>query len=332
MKLLLAISEAPPLQSGFARIADRLSSGFRKAGHEVVILSTRETGRFSVGEMRPTGLLPRWPRLRRLLDGVDLAAVFGPTPTFTDALLPLLRSRRNRPRIVYTHVFDIDLPGLNPLCEIYNRLHRRLARLADRVVVATPDYVSHLDRVVPGERIRVIPWGIDPVPEEPSPSKADRFTVLHVGQLRRYKGGESLLLAARQLPEIRFLMVGEGPDRDHLQDLVRRWQLANVEIRSDVSNAELSLLYREAHVVSLPSICRLEAFGLVLVEGMAHGCVPVASSLPGVRHVVDDVGFTHPPGDAEALAHTLARLDRDREELEQYSRRARAHSLGFSWD
>jgi Glycosyl transferases group 1 len=76
----------------------------------------------------------------------------------------------------------------------------------------------------------------------------------------------------------------------------------DVEFHISPDDAHLPELYRRAHAVVLPAVCRSEAFGLTLVEGMAAGCVPIASNLPGVREVIGRTGFVYPKGDAPCLA------------------------------
>jgi glycosyltransferase involved in cell wall biosynthesis len=68
--------------------------------------------------------------------------------------------------------------------------------------------------------------------------------------------------------------------------------------------------------VVLPSVTRAEAFGLVLLEGMAAGCVPVASDLPGVRDVAGPTGVVVPPRHSKALRQALRELADDVQRLE----------------
>jgi rhamnosyl/mannosyltransferase len=330
MNILLAISETPPRHSGVARIAGRLRAGFAAAGHTVDVLSIEDTGRISIGEVRLTGLLPRWLALRRRVAAADVVSVFGPAPTFSDALLLLLRlRRRGRQRVVYTHVFDLDFPWLTPLCVAYNWTHRQLARAADHVVVPTAGYAAGFPRA---GRLSVIPWGIDHAVAPPALEKDARFTILFVGQLRPYKGVATLIRAAGQVPDAQVIIAGDGPERAKLERLAARSGASNVTLLGSVSEAELAGLYARAHVVVLPSVSRLEAFGISLVEGMAAGCVPVASSLPGVREVVGDTGYTFPAGDAEALGRILAALRVDGSERLLRSERARERSAEYSWE
>src|SRR5207247_10426289 len=84
------------------------------------------------------------------------------------------------------------------------------------------------------------------------------------------------------------------------------------------------------HAVVLPSVSRLEAFGLALVEGMAAGCVPIASNLPGVREVVGRTGFLFPKGDANRLAGILCGLRDDPLMVQQIGDCARVRAAEFS--
>lgn len=334
MRILLAISEMPPTKSGVARVGQKLYAGFVSAGHDVEVLSTEHTKRLSVGKFRFTGLLPRWPWLRKKVQHVDVVSVHGPAPTFSDTLLLLLALRRQhaRPRIVYTHHYDIDFVGLSRFCAVYNWMNHRLTRLADHIIVTTPAYAASLAPYVSPDRLTVIPWGVE-CPVTPSPAqKNGRFTVLFVGQLRPYKGVPSLIQAACQIPEARIVVVGEGSERPSLEGLVADLDLHNVEFMGTVSDHDLWALYHSSHAVVLPSVSRLEAFGIVLLEGMAAGCVPVASALPGVTDVVGEAGFTYPPGNSMALADILGTLAHDERKWRQLSWTARQRSRQYTWD
>jgi glycosyltransferase involved in cell wall biosynthesis len=76
-----------------------------------------------------------------------------------------------------------------------------------------------------------------------------------------------------------------------------------------LEGAELAAAYRLAQVVALPSVY-LEPFGLVVLEGMAAGAVPVVTCFGGPREVVLDgeTGFVVNPYNIDALADRLIRL------------------------
>lgn len=329
MKIVLAISETPPMLSGIARTAGKLRDSWTAAGHTVDVVSIEDAGRHAIGEVRLTGLLPRWLSLRKRFDGADLVSLHGPVPTFSDALLPLLWLRkRHGTKLVYTHHFEMDFPKLGAVCAAYNWLTHRLARLADQIVVTTPSYAT---LVGAPEKTTVIPWGADRFAPPALDEKDERFTVLFVGQLRPYKGVDVLIRAAAQVPNARVLVVGRGPERARLEALANDLGADNVSFLGPMSDRDLPAVYREAHVITLPSVSKLEAFGITLIEGMAAGCVPVAAALPGVADVVGDAGLTFPVRDATALALALKTLA-DQDEWRRYARRAVERSRTFTWE
>jgi rhamnosyl/mannosyltransferase len=99
-----------------------------------------------------------------------------------------------------------------------------------------------------------------------------------------------------------------------------------------LSDAELSAQYEANDVIVLPSVTRAEAFGLVLLEGMARGCVPVASDLPGVRDVAGPTGLVVSPGDAEGLRGAFWQLASEPERLEQLQHVSRMAAQAHSWE
>jgi rhamnosyl/mannosyltransferase len=70
----------------------------------------------------------------------------------------------------------------------------------------------------------------------------------------------------------------------------------------------------------------------VVVEGMAAGCVPVVSDLPGVRDVVADAGLIVAPRNHDALKDSLLGLAADRERLSTLRAAARSRAKELSWD
>ena len=85
-------------------------------------------------------------------------------------------------------------------------------------------------------------------------------------------------------------------------------------------------------LTGVPSVTRSEAFGLALLEGMAAGCVPVASHLPGVADVVGNEGFTFPSGDDAALREILRRLQNEKALRLHHADLAQARARLYPWE
>lgn len=334
-RILMVISEAPPIISGISRVAAQLQQGIRSFGHDVDVISLNDVPRLAVGEVRLSSMIFKAPQvLLSRLSTYDLIHIHGPVPTFSDIalLLSAVGGKARGPAVVYTHHSEIDLGGYRVLCDIYNWMHKQLARLAGQVIVTTPAYARNLNRYIPAEAITVVPWGVEHDWYSARTPKADQFTVLFVGQLRPYKGIETLLDAAERVADTRIQIIGSGHQQEHYRRLATERGLEHVTFRGHVSDQELFDAFAQAHVLVLPSTKRAEAFGLVLLEGMVAGCVPVVSQLPGVTDVVGNAGFSFPVGDAAALAALLAQLRDSRLLRERYGARARERAREYSWD
>jgi rhamnosyl/mannosyltransferase len=335
MRILVIITEAPPIMSGVARVGEELALRLRAAGHAVDLLSSNEIPRIALGELRLSSMLwkgfgPAFLRLREY----DVIHIHGPAPTFSDValLFAALRRASGGPSIVYTHHCEIELPGKELLCAPYNGVHRLLAGLADQIVVSTPSYTRLFAGAAGGDRISVIPWGGRRA--GPPAAKAPGMHVLFVGQLRPYKGLDVLLraMAALDLPQAQLTVVGSGHRELHYHGLARRLGLRQVRFLGRASEEAVAAAYAEAHVLVLPSLTRAEAFGLVLLEGMAAGCVPVVSQLPGLTDVIGDAGRSFLTGSHESLAAVLRELAERPGELERRAAVARLRAERFSWD
>ena len=246
----------------------------------------------------------------------------------------LLRStlpRAQQPTIVYTHHSDLAIAAVQPLCRVYNRIASSLAHQADTVVVSSQAYQRKLHRNF-GAPVRLIPWGVDLRGRAGTARSAapGPLRVLFVGQFRVYKGINVLLDAVSHQPGIELTMVGSGPMKDEVTERVRRERLDNVTLAGRLSDSELEEAYQQADVIVLPSLTTAEAYGLVLAEGMAAGCVPVASSLPGVVEVASETGIVCPPGDVAALRAAFTSLRDDRARLATLSQRSLDRSARFS--
>ncbi|TAK03543.1 glycosyltransferase family 1 protein [Patescibacteria group bacterium] len=157
----------------------------------------------------------------------------------------------------------------------------------------------------PEEKIRHLPHGIDP------DAVAPRFDhdgyVLFVGRLVPEKGVETVLRVARVLPEVRFRIVGTGPDETRLHVLAHG--LTNVEFLGSRFGVDLDELYRGAAAVLIPSRVH-EVFPLVALEAMRAGKPVAASHVGGMSEVVTDrvTGFLVNPLDMHGWAEAVLRM------------------------
>ena len=335
LDVMIVTSEAPPIVSGISTCIDRLATGLTGRGHRVRVLSSAQIPRLAVGELRLSSFLTFWPRIARELRHFDVVNVHGPVPTMSDAFLRLCHGLppHARPAIVYTHHSPIDIRGVKRMSARYNQIHASLALRADRIV-ASSQYYARQHRTRYGPQVRAIPWGVDVRVSPPSRegNRPDQLNVLFVGQMRPYKGVETLLAAVAGQPWLNLTLVGQGAELARYRRLAARLSAYNVRFTGRLSDAELQEQYVSNDVVVLPSVTRAEAFGLVLLEGMAAGCVPVASALPGVRDVASRTGLLVRPGDPWSLREALRDLASDATRLEELQLASWFAAQTMSWD
>ena len=253
-------------------------------------------------------------------------------------LAPIVRAMQlAAPRmksIVCTHGIEVWEP-LPPL-------RRRALRNASLVLApsrATADYVVSLQGVPP-ERVRVLPWGLDPdfeskIVGEPAATLPPEFpsgrVVLTVGRwlaTERYKGMDTLMTALPRLllrwPELQLVFIGSGDDRPWLEDIARESGVGrHVHFLTGLTYGELSACYAACEIFALPS--RGEGFGFVYLEAMARGKPVIGGAHGGAPEVIQDgvTGYVVPHGDPVQLATSIDTLLSNPELARQMGARGR---------
>lgn len=160
----------------------------------------------------------------------------------------------------------------------------------------------------PQEKIRVNHYGIDPKSIQSRYDHDGYF--LFVGRLSEEKGIETIVRAAKLIPDVTFKIVGRGPQMERLHRLAEG--LSNIEFLGFRMGEELANLYRGAMAVLLPSRVH-ENFPLAILESMAAGKPVIASHVGGVPEIVDDRvnGLLVSPADLNGWVEAIMRLAYD---------------------
>ena len=160
--------------------------------------------------------------------------------------------------------------------------------------------------------------------------------ILFVGSLIPRKGLVTLLQSLVQdgVGEWVLTVVGSrtaDPSHvEHVDRFVRDHHLqGRVRMMEHLDDEHLAAELRTHHVLAVPST--YEGFGIVYLEAMAFGVVPIGSSAGGAAEIIEDgsSGFLVAPGDSRALAAVIRKLGSDRRLLESCARAARARFLQF---
>jgi colanic acid biosynthesis glycosyl transferase WcaI len=140
-------------------------------------------------------------------------------------------------------IVELGQLGEGPILSVLEALERWLYRSASGVVVNARTFHDHIvARGVASERIELVYNGIDPTLFRPKPKNNDLlathgleacFTVAYVGTLGLAHGLTLLIDAAEQLAdrrELRFVLIGDGADREKLEADIKRRGLDNIAL------------------------------------------------------------------------------------------------------
>ncbi len=209
------------------------------------------------------------------------------------------------------------------------KLRRLLTRWTSAVAVVSQDAGSVVAKsgAVPESKIVVVPNGLDTGQFRPrlyvegcaiaNSGLQGAITIGTVGRLSKEKNVPMLIdafaLLRKRLPsalECRLLIVGDGPERVHLEEMIRRLEIVDVcQITGIVSDVRPWL--HEMDIFCLSS--DTEGLSISLLEASSCGVAAVVTDAGGNREVVEDgkTGVITAPRDPQGFAAALGRLVAD---------------------
>lgn len=210
---------------------------------------------------------------------------------------------------------------------------KKLYQLKTKIVVINPSVSSHFFTHNPNiiERIRG------------QYNLHNKKVILTTGRLVERKGHDlvlqSLVHLSESIPNILYLIVGQGPYLEQLKAITQKNQLqGKVIFCHNVSQEDLPSYYRVASLfVMVPRLLKntgnVEGFGIVYLEANAAGIPVIASKSGGVEDAVKD-GFSglliNDPGDSTELAKTIKTVLLNKKYYYQLAQNATIHAQQFT--
>ena len=249
---------------------------------------------------------------------LDLINVHYAIPHSVSAFLA--RMVTHVPYIVTFHGSDITLLGSDPSFLPINAMSLENSDC----LTAVSEYLKRQahETIRINKKISVIPNFVNPEVFRPAkPSVAHehlnrQLVIIHVSNFRPVKRIQDLVeamgIVIKEDANIRLILVGDGPERQRIELLVKELRLQNhvlmTGFRSDVPD-----LLRCSDILVLCS--DNESAGLTLLEAMSSGLPVIATKVGGVPEIVTDGrnGFLVAPRSPEEIAERILKLNADRE-------------------
>ncbi len=213
-------------------------------------------------------------------------------------------------------------------------VERNLAGATD--VLANSAGIAELARHYGAREAKVVHLGAD-LPDsggkrDPQPSLV---TVGHLVARKRHADVmRALAVLAKRYPTLRYMIVGDGPERIALEGLAARLGVGErVEFHGQLPHEQAIAVARRCTLFAMPST--EEAFGVAYIEAMAGGVPAIGCrGEPGPEEIAaaGDGFMLVPPGDIERLTQRIDELLSDPGRLREASIRARETvAANFSW-
>lgn len=230
-------------------------------------------------------------------------------------------------------------------------LERRLYRKAWKLSAQTEGIVDSLvQKGIARQKIALLPNGVDPELFRPLPPDqalveelgvAGKYIILYAGTMGYAHGLEVAVEAAALLqtdPEIHFLLVGDGSERPHLEELVREKELKNVQF-VDFQPIEAMARYYSLSSINLSTLRRYKLSAGVrpskVFPGLASGKVLLYVGEGEGAKIVEESqgGVVIEPENPALLARTISALKADPERCAVMGQKGRQFVIDhYAWN
>jgi phosphatidylinositol alpha-1,6-mannosyltransferase len=237
----------------------------------------------------------------------------------------LLKTMLQIPFVAYCHgeeLTQIDYRRFQP------KIRNLVYKSADAVIAANGFARANLIRIgVPEERIFTITPGVDTsifAPRVADPALVSKFdlsgkvVLLSVSRLVERKGHNHVLKALAKVraivPEFHYLIVGDGPERENIKNLIASLELErHVSMVGKVADEELSKFYNLCDLFVLANRDingDVEGFGMVFLEANACGKAVLGGRTGGTSEAVieNSTGLLVDPENIDEIAFALKTL------------------------
>jgi len=242
-----------------------------------------------------------------------------------------LRRMFKLPLVIFCHgdeISQIEKRRYQP------RVRDFIYRHADAIIAANQFACDGLARIgIPEERVHKLTPGVNLEHFQPRPRRPDlinryglqgKKVLLTVARLVPRKGHkivlEALSKVLREVPDLKYLIAGEGPEKDNLQAMARELHLQDAVIfAGDIGHDQVCDVYNLCDVFAM--VNRLdeggdvESFGMVFTEANAVGKPVIGGRSGGTAEAViqGQTGFLVDPSNSDELASRLVLLLKNEE-------------------
>ncbi|MFO7945801.1 MAG: glycosyltransferase family 4 protein [Armatimonadota bacterium] len=360
MRITILAADFPPSHGGIQAYVSSLAAAATQQGADIRVIALQQpqaqqwdaSAPYEVQRVQAASKLQIWRRMRDAAIGGDSDVIIA-GKWFPEGPAALQAARASDcPCVVMGYDREFALHGLNL---VKWGMQKWVLGACDLCAVCSNYAADMMESMgVRRQKIHCISGGVDTDMFSPDPQGAQQLrgmlaldnepVCVSVARLVPHKGHRYVLEAVSavrsEIPDLKYVIVGEGNYRDCLQQQVSALDLnESVIFTGRVDYDRLPAYYTVADVAVMPSYDipgePTEGFGLSYLEANACGTPVIGAMTGGVPEVIDhDIsGLLVPQKDTEALTRALLRLLGDRDYAQKLGQQGmeRVHRE-FTWD
>jgi len=319
LKILFLSHTFSPNIGGIESVSEMLADAFHEAGHEIHLL-TRTKNSQSIYKVF-NYIVIREPTFSILIKEILWCdVIFENNPSLRMSWPNLLL---NKPIVTALHTW-IGQPGA---------VRSHLSKLKLKLVNRSTNLIACSEAIRLNTILRavVVTNPYDNVKFDINHGVVRTQNFIFLGRLVSDKGVKIAVEAFKIFSDkvkdrtIKFTIVGDGPEKPFLQKLVSECGLQNdVIFRGSLRGEELSKCLNEHQFLIVPSLWQ-EPFGIVALEAMACGCIPIVSEVGGLPEAVGNAGLTFKRADVTGLANVMLYAYDNADVIKQLQSKAKTH-------
>jgi len=188
-----------------------------------------------------------------------------------------------------------------------------------------------IDHGIPAEKISLLPNPL-PIEKKTALIHMDIATntsniIFSIGRLSKEKSFdvciETIYLVSKKIPDVCFVIVGDGPERENLEELSRKLGIENnVRFLGKIPHEELMNSDIFARSKCFLTASTTETQGITIIEAMSFGLPIVWVDEKWVGEMIEDNGYKAKAGSAEELAGYCITLLEDAELWKKFSEKS----------
>lgn len=198
--------------------------------------------------------------------------------------------------------------------EIRRKIQRFVANRADAIIVPSFYFKKIVSKWIKNpDKVHVIYNGIElDKSENYNIDQNKDKIILSIGRMVPWKGFDVLVELMSDLPDWKLVIIGEGPIKNKLEELIEKMKLSkNIELSNSLPRKELLKYLNRAKIFILNT--SFESFSFQVVEAMNSGLPVITTNICNLPEIIDNgqEGILVEPNNKKQIIEAIEKLDKD---------------------